>query len=39
MAFAAGGLGLGVYIVGEIANAHGGTVAMDSSGGLTRFGV
>lgn len=31
------GLGLGLYIVAEIARAHGGTVDVESTGGLTTF--
>lgn len=31
------GLGLGLYIVAEIAKAHGGTVHVESSDGITRF--
>lgn len=31
------GLGLGLYIVSEIARAHRGSVAVESAGGLTRF--
>jgi signal transduction histidine kinase len=31
------GLGLGLYIVSEIARAHGGTVSVDSSASETRF--
>ena len=33
------GLGLGLYIVDQIAKAHGGTAAVRSEGGLTRFNV
>jgi signal transduction histidine kinase len=33
------GLGLGLYIVAEIARAHGGSVDVDSSHGTTRFVV
>ncbi len=31
------GLGLGLYIASEIAKAHGGTLAVASTGGMTRF--
>jgi signal transduction histidine kinase len=31
------GLGLGLYIVSEIARAHGGTIDLDSSASETRF--
>ncbi|SES47439.1 HAMP domain-containing sensor histidine kinase [Rhizobium sp. NFR03] len=31
------GLGLGLHIASEIAKAHGGTLTVSSSGGLTRF--
>ena len=31
------GLGLGLYIVSEIARAHGGTVDVESSDGKTQF--
>jgi sigma-B regulation protein RsbU (phosphoserine phosphatase) len=31
------GLGLGLYIVAEIAKAHGGTMDVESNGGLIRF--
>ena len=33
------GLGLGLYIVNEIAKAHGGTVSAESENGVTKFRV
>jgi signal transduction histidine kinase len=34
-----GGLGLGLYIVQQLARAHGGDVAVTSAAGMTRFTV